>query len=140
VSARDEYVTGLRMLADLLDNNPNIPLPYTGREKHTGLLWILHDDQRATLAAIAKALPGKVEKSVRVKDGAFDLIGQLAGFHVKAIANRDEVCTRVVVGTETITKKVPDPSVTVPEVEVTETVERIDWICTPLLADGEATS
>lgn len=132
---RAEYTLGLRMLADLLDTNPDIPLPYHGNG--TALLWIIvsEKDQKATLAAIARALPGKVTKDVR--DGSFDLKGQLAGLLVQVIAQRDEVCTRVVTGTETVTKTIPDPDVEVPLVEVTETVEQVEWICGPLLGRGD---
>lgn len=57
-------------------------------------------------------------------------------------AHRDAVCERVQVGTETVTKTVPDPEklAEVPEVEVTVSVPIYEWECKPLLAstkDGE---
>lgn len=130
---RVDYIDGLRQLADLLAENPDLPLPYHGNGGE--LLWIIVNDpnQRATLAALARALPGKVKKGVR--GDAFDLNGQLAGLRVQVIARRDEVCERRVIGTETVTKSVPDPSVQVPLVEVTETVETVEWVCGSLLAD-----
>ncbi|HET6291734.1 MAG TPA: hypothetical protein VFG33_00115, partial [Kribbella sp.] len=54
-------------------------------------------------------------------------------------AYRDQVCERVVTGTREVTKTVPDPSVVVPDVEVTETVEDVEWICGPLLAKAVTT-
>lgn len=133
---RVDYIDGLRQLADLLQENPEVPLPYTGSDNHGRLNWILvtGDNQRAQLAAIARALPGKVEKGVR--GDSFDLKGQLAGLHVQAIADRDEVCTRVVTGTSEVTKTIPDPDVQVPLVTVTETVETVEWVCGSLLADS----
>lgn len=133
---RAEYCAGLRGLAELLETHPDIPLPYTG--DLSPLSWILAsgDDQRAILAAIARALPGKVDK--RVRGDAFDLHGSIRGLRVGVIADRDEVCVRKVVGTEQVTRTIPDPSVEVPMVEVTETVDRIEWECTPLLAPPAA--
>lgn len=131
---RVDYIDGLRQLADLLQENPELPLPYHGNASE--LLWIIVCDpnQRATLAAIARALPGKVDKDVR--GDAFDLKGNLAGLKVQVVARRDEVCERRVIGTETVTKSVPDPTVVVPLVEVTETVETVEWVCGSLLADS----
>jgi hypothetical protein len=56
------------------------------------------------------------------------------GLHV--YARRDQVCERVVTGTETVTRTVKDPAALaeVPEVEVTEEVEIVKWECKPLLA------
>lgn len=53
---------------------------------------------------------------------------------------REVVCDRVVVGTEKVTKQVPDPEqlAAVPLVEVTEEVERVEWRCRPLLATDAA--
>jgi hypothetical protein len=131
---RADYIAGLRQLADLLEQRDDLPLPYTGTGSE--LLFILHrnDDQRALLAAFARAFPGRIEKRVRGED--FDLKASLRGLRVQVIADRNEVCERIVTGTDTVTKEVPDPTVQVPLVEVTETVEHVEWVCRPLLSGG----
>jgi len=50
----------------------------------------------------------------------------------------EQVCERVVTGTEVITREVPDPKVRVSMVTVTETVETVEWICSPLLSEVSA--
>lgn len=130
---RSEYTAGLRALADLLDANPNIELPMTG-QSYDPLQWVLtHDESQAeTLATIARALPGQLSKSGN--DEFFRLKGQIRGFYVKILADRDEVCTRRVVGTREVVETVPDPSVEVPLVERKRTEEIVEWDCGPILA------
>lgn len=132
---RAAYTAGLRTLADLLDENPDVPLPYSGSE-HNGIMWILQTaevDQRAVLQTFARLLPGPVEKGYRATD--FDLKGTLEGLHLHVIADRNTVCERVVTGTREVTREVPDPEAlaAVPTTVVTETVEDVEWICAPLL-------
>ncbi len=57
---------------------------------------------------------------------------------MKVVANREEVCERVVVGARQVTETIPDPSVTVPTVEITKTVEDVEWRCTSILAGQDA--
>lgn len=89
------------------------------------------EDPRETLAAIARALPGPVDKSTY--SGLFQVEGKVCGITIKAIGDRDNVCTRVVTGTREVRKTIPDPMVVVPVIEVTETVEDVEWVCGPLL-------
>jgi hypothetical protein len=132
---RDEYITGLRQLADILERHDDLPLPYTGTASR--LLWIagLSEDHAELARTFARNIPGVLRKNVR--GDVFDLIGDIQGLHVQLIVDRDAVCERVVTGTETVTRQVPDPSVVVPTVEVTEVVEQVEWVCSPLLADRE---
>jgi hypothetical protein len=128
---RAEYIAGLRMLADLLEARPELMKPH-------GYLQVIplgEVQSREQLAAWARALPGKKEK--QITDQFANLVGTLRGVQVKVVAYRDEVCERVVLGTETVTKKVKDPQAlaAVPEIEVTEEVEQVEWVCRPMLAD-----
>lgn len=135
---RAEYIAGLRALADALEQHPELMLPYTGRLSSPMNVIPLGDEQRPQLTAWARALPGKREKQER--DQYLDLIGAFHGLGIKVICDRDEVCERVVVGTETVTKTVKDPAAlaAVPEVEVTEEVEVVEWRCRPLLGERDA--
>lgn len=133
---RAEQVAGIRELADWLEAHPEVPIPHelTGNDYSYVLIMTLSvDDPKATLAAIARALPGDVKKDA--DSSQFEIEGRVGGINVKAIAQRNEVCERVVVGTREITRTIPDPRVAVPEIEVTETIEDVKWVCTPLM-DG----
>lgn len=129
---RCDYTAGLRMLADLLDENPNLKLPYHGST--ASILVIATRDSKNQGAAWARALPGRVEKNVH--DEVLDLNGQISGLKITVILNRDEVCTKVVVGTREVTETVPDPELVaaVPLVKRTVTKEIVEYHCGSLLA------
>lgn len=136
---RAEYVKGLRALADAIEENLALPLPYDGRTNRIAFHFLSTADPRAEMAAAARALPCDLRK--RVEDygtlGAYlYLDGELHGVKVELVASRNSVCERVVTGTHEETRKVKDPEAlaTVPEIEVTETVEDVEWRCAPILA------
>lgn len=134
---RAGYTAGLRALADILDQHPEIPLPYEGR---LGTIsWPVYDGGAERLAAIARVvIPGRREKDTSL-DGYFKVIGKLHGLSLEVWSTRQLVCERIVTGTREVTREVPDPEAlaAVPTVTVTETVEDVTWECAPLLA-GEA--
>ena len=135
---RAEYTKGLRALADLLDANPDLELPYTGSGSEILIIPDRDGDQKAQIAAWARALPG--EKSKGVRGDAFDLYGSLHGLKLLVIVQRDQVCRRVVTGTREVTEQVPDPDAlaAVPTVTVTKTVEDVEWVCEPILSEQVA--
>lgn len=105
-----EFVKGLRTLADWYEAHPFVPIL-------TMPLQICNDvDDKETLAAIARAA-GQTEK---VYDGLiFRLCFTVGGIPINAIAWRDAVCTRRVVGKRAI-----------PEVIIPARVEDIvEWDC-----------
>lgn len=129
---RAAYTDGLRQLADWLEANPEIDLPWTGTYDSFSLgVWVSKEE----LATIARALPGKVEKDFTTLDTVVYVRAAFAGLKVEAYAGRNAVCERIVTGTETVT---------VPAVEAkperTEEREVIEWHCMPLLADDEQVS
>lgn len=134
---RAKQIAGIRELADWLESHPEIPIPYalSGHSEYGyTLVHARHGEaQAAVIAAVARALPGKVTKDVYDHDRMFDITGRLpGGIYVKAIADRDEVCERVVTGTREVTEEVPDP--TAPKLTVTRTVEDVEWVCGSILA------
>ena len=135
---RTAYTQGLRALADALDHNPDLPLPYHGNDVTMSVFTRSKKDLLAY-----RALLGKVEKQV-TDDGVYDfqIRGALHGLSFLVYAPRAEVCTRVVTGTKTVTREVPDADAlaAVPTSTVTETVETVRWDCHPLLADEPATT
>jgi len=124
---RTAYTQGLRDLADILDNNPDLPLPYHG--KSVGLHWIEND--KASAAVFARLIPGTVTKTAR--GDALDLEGQIAGLKVLFIASRDAVCERVVTGTHEVT--VPAQPAVKATKATTRVVEDVEWVCGPLLSE-----
>lgn len=147
-STNTSIAAALRQAADLLDQHPDIgPGVYitagdryasTG-EGYAELNWYLHIDhkdtgeQKAKAAQIVRALGGKWDKVDHGGDMTFRQ--QRGPVRLDVQVKREAVCERVVVGTETRT---------VPAVEAqperTETVEKVEWRCQPLLADDTATA
>lgn len=124
---------GLIRLATLIEDTPEIWASYVKPEKPLEInVW--HAPSPEGMAAIARAAlahGAKVEKDA--SEDIYTLTVSWGALAANAIAAREAVCERVVIGTETVTKTVPDP--TAPLVDVTETVEHVEWVCRPLLAD-----
>lgn len=135
---RVEYIEGLRALADLLEANPGLELPYHGSS--TDMLIVpSRGTQRAVLASWARALPGR--KSKGANNNLYQLSGALRGLKLQVLCSRDEVCEKRVLRTETVTETVPDPEyvAAAPLVERETEREVVEWICTPsILAGAEA--
>lgn len=135
---RNAYIAGLRRLADALDTDPDLPLPYHGADVHA----MVFCQTKEQLVAWSRILTGKAEKHVDNDSDAygFRLKGQVIGVKVDVLVNRAEVCERIVTGTREVTREVPDPDAlaAVPTMTVTETVEDIEWVCSPLLAESGA--
>lgn len=137
---RQRYIDGLLMLADVLKNHPEVPLPVGSP---ITISFLSGGDARDRMAAAARAFPIKWEKNFWDSQSGtsyFDLEGKLAGLQVEMRAYRDAVCERVVTGTREVTEKVKDPDrlAEVPEIEVTRTVEDVTWECGSLLAPRPA--
>lgn len=136
MSTREDYISGLRKLADLLEQRTELPIPWHGDMDQGGALavYMLSAEREAFVEAV-RALPGKAEKAV--ERDTYRVSTMLDGLGIEIVAFRDNVCRKVVTGTREVTKTIPDPAAQVPMVEVTETVEDIEWVCGPLLAGGE---
>lgn len=139
---RAAYAKGLRALAGILEASPGIPLPYHGTDAEIAINAFLHSqDPRAEMAATVRAFSG-VTWAKETRDGQgpddsyFDMTGSLHGIRLRLTAFRDAVCERVVTGTREVTEKVKDPEAlaAVPEVEITKTVDEVEWRCSPVLA------
>jgi len=99
---RTEFITGLRMLAEALDRNPAIPLPYEGRSATSPLdFGLLHQVSGGEdFAAVVRSLGGTrwQQEIRRSADGAYtwlDATGRVGGLWVKVGANADRVCEPV---------------------------------------------
>lgn len=142
---RAAYIAGLHELADFLSEHPDVPLPHLGTylgDEYVNALYIYllaGDDQRARLATIARAM-GTASKSTSEDGARFRVHRRFAGLYLVVTADRDEVCTKTVVGTREVTVQVPDPEAlaAVPKITVTKTVEDVEWRCESLLSEGGA--
>ncbi|MET8866471.1 hypothetical protein ABZW11_26335 [Nonomuraea sp. NPDC004580] len=136
---RAAYTAGLRALADALDANPDLPLPWQGGPYMAMTLHFLDaQDPRAEMAAARRALGIPMDKAPR-EDGYFDMRGTLHGVHIAFTAYRKDVCERVVVGTREVEIEEPDPDAVaaLPTVKRTEVIEDVEWVCHPILATDE---
>lgn len=130
--------SGLRLLATMIEENPQLAKNFRYTLKTSGIS--LHPrglDQaaeQAEIARIARRYGATTTKDI--SETLHNLVCDFGDIKVQALALREEVCERVVVDTKTITKTVKDPALLaeVPDVEVTETVEIVEWQCKPLLA------
>jgi hypothetical protein len=129
--AREQYIAGLRALADALDADETLPLPIS---EIAWPVWGYEGDEAAaaTLAKIARLMDGPVRK--KYDDDFFLLFGTIRGLPIRPWAMRDMVCRKVVKGTKEITENIPTGFET-----ITKTVEDVEWVCEPLLA-AEAAS
>jgi hypothetical protein len=131
---------GLRALADFVEANPDLDKELDYPLRHLSDP-VLGDEAAGVLAKFARAAArGRVQHRKGGDDKHFELALHFGSAVTLTLwADRNQVRERVVVGTEKVTKKVPDPAklAEVPEIEVTETVEQVEWVCRPLLGvDG----
>ena len=140
---------GLRALADMIEANPEVAEHLRYTFGHMGVPLIVQCDGEirealARLVRAGKAHGATIDKTYNGQWAGANLNWADGAVTLRVTADRNEVCERVVTGTDTVIRTVPDPAAlaAVPTIEVTETVERVEWICKPLLADDttEATS
>lgn len=75
---RTVYIRNLYALAFLLDNNPDIPLPYSLSVRN-GLAWYVHDSIE-TVLAIRKLMEEPLTLPYTSRDFPVEITGTLAGF------------------------------------------------------------
>ncbi|MDP7337678.1 MAG: hypothetical protein QF786_00050 [Vicinamibacterales bacterium] len=119
----DAFVGGLRDLADWYEAHPEVTLPSSTVN--------IYPDVRE-FSAVARAM-GSAEKEA--VGSWFVLAKSFGPISLEANADRDEVCTKRVVGTRTETKRVPT-AFEDREVDV----EIVEWDCPSLLAGGKDAS
>ncbi|MFD8496278.1 hypothetical protein [Amycolatopsis sp. NPDC059657] len=135
-----QLAAGLRAFADMIEQNPETADGFRYTLTDAAINVHLADgneaEQQAMFARVALRHGAKVTKDIN--DTWHNLIIDFGGVKAQVLAYREEVCERVVTGTETVTKTVPDPKLLaeVPTIEVTEKVETYEWQCKPLLAGG----
>lgn len=130
-----DLIAGLRSLAGMLEARPDLArrIRYSSPQ-----ILVSADDKQevAEFVRAAKAHGATITKSASDASNYFSALCQFGRITLDVYVPREEMCERVVVGTETVTTKVPDPVAlaAVPHVEVTETVEKVEWRCHPIMA------
>ena len=131
----------LRVLADMIEAHPDLPLPFISAYS-TGNIdaaWYLHihdlaenlPEQKAVAARIVSTLGGKWDK-VQGEDFRFTQ-KRAEKLSLEVVVNRAAVCERVVTGSHEVT--MPATPARRAEPGRVETVEDVTWICSSLLAE-----
>lgn len=104
-TARGEYVAGLRAIADLLDQHPELELPDTGRgENHE---FSLCAGDREQMVAWARVLDAPTEKPSISGNGIHYLRGLVGCLRFRVFASAE----RLGASERTVTKRVTEYSV-----------------------------
>lgn len=133
-----ELADGLRRLANAVETHPELAAQLKG-----ALLcgWTKTDDPKAEVTRFVRGMKRLTGRPVDIEaDGYYrKFVAHFGPLSLKLWTSRSAVCEKVVT-TRTVTKKVPDPAklAEVPEIEVTEAVEIVEWRCAPILAEGDA--
>ncbi len=122
-SVRQQQIDQVRELLTWLEDNPDVPMPY-GLADGTFNLFIHNKDKFmkcAKLMGQCKKVPDKNFYTLRKNFGTINL--DLNAYH-------NEICERVVVGTEEIPEKI------IPEQVIpASTKEIVEWRCPSILKD-----
>lgn len=98
MSDRAAYIRGLRNLADVLEQNDDLQLPYQGRVASMTFHYLSSPDPIAGMIAAMGAIPcGFTSEIVVPEDPArayLDLDGELHGVKIKLTAFRKDTCTQ----------------------------------------------
>jgi len=142
----EQVATDLERLAAFVRANPDIGarVAYLSEWQRYNLYLTPSGDVRTVIADIARRARragAAMRKDIGDTYAGADLIFGSLVLHV--YSQREEVCERVVVGTRQVEVEEPDPKAVVeavaalPKVKRVETVEDIEWRCTPLLAPAD---
>ena len=130
---RQAAIAAHRHVANLMETHADLPMPFvstTGMVWWTLYAWDCPGGVPATVALIRRTIGGKWDKREQNNYGSDQMVFSRPGYEIKV--EREAVCVRRVVGTETVTK----PAVSLPE--RIETREIVEWDCSPVLAEVSA--
>jgi hypothetical protein len=129
-----QLAADLRDFADFLEEHGLI-LPDVTVDLRSYLWNYTSTDIEDVQGTVALAMRAGMKSADEVKkdysSDYFRLFLHFGKLRYKLVCNREEVCTKRVVGTETVTKQMP------PEGEWTEKIveqDIVEWDCNPLLA------
>jgi Asp-tRNA(Asn)/Glu-tRNA(Gln) amidotransferase A subunit family amidase len=136
LTPRQQQLSELRRLVDMLERHPEVPLPHNfGKGPYDPIGWFAKDVTEA--AAISRAVGGPWKKN-DPNDGDWDANNlQLTRIldrelHVRIIVSREKVCEKKVIGTEK--KKVKKLVTEAVYEEVYEDADVVEFECKSLLS------
>ena len=128
----NQLVDDLRQFADFVEDHGSV-LPDVQVDVRS-FLWGYSSDTDVP-ESVALALRAGVKDADSVKkeyeNETFRLYLEFGKLQYRVVCNRDAVCTKNVIGTQTVTKSVPPKG---DWTEETVTEEIVEWVCNPLLA------
>lgn len=140
----ERLAADLRLLADMAEADPLIAeeLQWSAR-RGLNVPVMSNEDPRGAMAAFIRAaldVGATADKSYNDTYGIVDIAFPNGALTINVYADREQVCTKRVIGVREVTEEVPDPDAlaAVPKVTVTRTVEDVEWDCLPLLAEATA--
>lgn len=127
-------IAGHRTAAHLLEQHPDIALPHVGHD--STILWSLYNFEcpggvGPMVAAIRRAVGGTWEKREQQSYRGDEMVFERDGYRIRV--EREQVCVRRVVGTETVT--IPAQPAREAQPERTEERELVEWDCQPILGE-----
>lgn len=126
---RASWIASLREVADFYEQHPDFPL--AGGQRFLAYVGTYNtNDRPARFAELASMLGG--QRSKDADDDWFRVIRKFGPFEIEVYAERDAVCTKTVVGTETV--EVPDPDA--PKITIEREV--VEWTCEPSVLGASA--
>jgi DhnA family fructose-bisphosphate aldolase class Ia len=129
-----QQAEGLRAAAAMIEANPELAEILNQAFRYMSS-YVMTVDEVATFVRAGARHGAEIVKDYPADDDSerhFRAYAKFGPIELAVHTERKTVCERVVTGTETVTKQVPDPAA--PLVEVTEEVEKVEWVCRPLLA------
>lgn len=135
--------TDLRAIADLIEDNPYLaalinqmfsagafPMYAAAEEQRDNLRELMAE----TIRQLQPLASGPIKK--KYGDKWFYATVPMRAIELQLTEEREQVCTRVVTGTETVTEEIPDPEAlaAVPTITQTRKIETVEWRCEPLMA------
>lgn len=142
IAKRERDVERLKKWVDFLEANPEFPSPFDtehiGISFYDGWSWRFEADRRLAkdqMKSARRIAGGKWEKAF--DDFNFSLSGEICGSNVVFYAPRDQVCERVVVGTEKVIEmEYPeDAFIGVEKVPVEKERLIVEWVCPESLSE-----
>lgn len=130
--------TDLHRIADLIACNPDLIATFERAYLYSGIYFYSSEG----LADFIKVLAPHVRQSMgsdmhgwakSYSDNYATIRGWIGSIQWAVSTARDNVCERVVVGTETVTETIPDPDAPTITREVTRDI--VEWKCGPILTD-----
>jgi hypothetical protein len=132
----------LRAIADAVEDNPMLATLIG--QAFQGDLFPMYvvasedrGDPREVMAEIIRQLKPIASEPIgkQYGDKWFHADVQMRAIRLRLTEERENVCTRVVTGTETVTEEVPDPEyiAKAPVIKQTREVETVEWQCEPLM-------